>query len=666
MTTTLDFSPRIYFNRAVKRLIALVLLAGSIRISLTCGMKRMSIAITALLAFTTASLADLPYSFLRVHTPATNADLIVTGLDWIDGNVSLTLSNRPGGGGLIARLTTAGGGSGSGSGLSNIVVGVGMTGGGTSATVNVGIDGSYWDTVSNRVAAINALHLGSAATNNYADFLPAGALTGYSTSNVLASAWNANILALSNTVWSAGFLTTVPNPYLWTNTVNAGGYSLSNTTSIISTGSLNLIGTPINLNGQAIGALFAPITVTNLNVAGLPFDPIGAAANVSHATNADFSTTGNYATNSKTAIFASSALYATNSGSATFSASSLYATGSLYSASSGIATNANYALQAGFATNSGYSTSGTFATNSGFALSANSATSAVVATTAGLASNANYATIAVTSSNALQLGGVAASNYPTNGSNYAGNGSALTGITATQVGAANVNLGFTNGVPQGSITDTNQDGSTRTTTNGLRVGVTAATVTFLTNNTGTAASPTVNLNGGTVATVVQTNQISLKYDGQLPNTTNDLNGISLDLNPTQATANQYIRNGISLYNASTNAMTNYVMFTFTYPKSGATNINLGFYRSAYTGMVSNNFLAFNWTNRLSGTSIYSDIFTVSVNAASTWTNTTLVVPSFTNLPVGATVQGWWYATPYSTNGASAVQWFTLESEAQIW
>jgi hypothetical protein len=169
-----------------------------------------------------------------------------------------------------------------------------------------------------------------------------------------------------------------------------------------------------------------------------------------------------------------------------------------------------------------------------------------------------------------------------------------------------------------------------------------------------------------VATVTQTNQVSLKYDGQLPNTTNDLNGISLDLNPTQATANQYIRNGISIYNASTSVMTNYVMFTFTYPKANATNINLGFYRSAYTGMVSNNFIAFNWTNRLSGASTYSGIYTVSVNAASTWTNTTLTAPAFTNLPVGATVQGWWYATPYTTNGASAVEYFTLEYGAQIW
>jgi len=171
----------------------------------------------------------------------------------------------------------------------------------------------------------------------------------------------------------------------------------------------------------------------------------------------------------------------------------------------------------------------------------------------------------------------------------------------------------------------------------------------------------------TVSVGSATNQVSLKYEGQLPNTTNDLNGVSLDLNPTQATANQYIRNGISLYNASTSSMTNYVMFSFTYAKANATNINLGFYRSGYTGMVSNNFVSFNWTNRVQGgASMYSGIYTVSVNAASTWTNTTLVVPSFTNVPAGSTIQGWWYATPYSTNGASAVEYFTLESEAQIW
>src|ERR1035441_1817644 len=46
------------------------------------------------------------------------------------------------------RLTAwPGGSTGTGS-ISNIVVGVGMTGGGTGATVSVGINAAYWSTVS--------------------------------------------------------------------------------------------------------------------------------------------------------------------------------------------------------------------------------------------------------------------------------------------------------------------------------------------------------------------------------------------------------------------------------------------------------------------------------------------------------------------------------------
>ena len=249
--------------------------------------------------------------------------------------------------------------------------------------------------------------------------------------------------------------------------------------------------------------------------------------------------------------------------------------------------------------------------------------------------------------------------------NLPASGITLTNVTTAQAGSitgSGSTYGIGNALPTpaqiGAMSNT---AAAISAAGGLTNGQ-GGTVGAITNN-----QLNVNLNGGTVATVTQTNQVSLKYDGQLPNTTNDLNGISIDLNPTQATVNQYIRNGISIYNASTNVMINYVLFSFTYPKANATNINLGFYRSAYTGMASNNFIAFNWTNRVAGGAAqYSGIFTVSVNAASTWTNTTLTVPGWTNVPAGSTIQGWWYGSPYSTNGASAVEWFTLESEAQVW
>ena len=668
--------------------------------------------------------------------------------------------------GTNATITTwPSGGSGSAwLGLSNIVVGVGMTGGGTSAVVNVGIDSAYWDTVSNRTAAINGLHLGSAATNNYADFLPAGALTGYSPSNVLAAAWNANIATAINALGTFGdlshsnatafvsmlnslydgagaaasarngatndvkawvtaqnYLTSAPNPYLWTNVVNAGGYSLSNVTSIIGVSSLNLIGMPINLNGQAIGTLFAAPTITN----GL--------ATIAFATGL---------TNGLATLVGSV-------GSNLF----LTAVPSTYSPSNVLA--AAWAVDIAASTN-------TFTVTGGTLTVAGRSISITIPVVSGMTTQQVQGIVGATGSNqfyyTFQLNGVTVTNggnyvnvgpvgpAGTNGLNGANgtNGTTPTIIfTNTITGAAgssasvtnfgnstNLNLQLT--IPRGAdgLNGTNgTNGSNGTNvitaigwsiqTNAITVGsnitnlnVTtgaALTRTITSNSVGnvtmdltinpsiivTAGSPVSVISGAqsagsantnnapitvtnapplTAAAIIAaggqagiiTNQISLKYDGQLPNTTNDLNGISLDLNPTQATANQYIRNGISIYNAATNPMTNYVLFSFTYLKANATNINLGFYRSAYTGMVSNNFIAFNWTNRLSGASIYSGIFTVSVNAASTWTNTTLVVPAFTNLPVGATVQGWWYATPYSTNGASAVQWFTLESEAQIW
>ena len=376
---------------------------------------------------------------------------------------------------------------------------------------------------------------------------------------------------------TAGALTST-----WTNSVDAGMNSLTNIHSLSfmngaslvcagstftitscsnGVGTLNLVGTPIQLNGQPIGQLFAPYGVTNVNLS--PY----------------------VATNDNRTFTLANATVGT--------AGTL--TGGIPSDASKANSNNTFTVIVNGTTNVSYigqsSTLnlGNMATVTG---SVNYATSAGTAT---------YATSAGVATNATQLGGQPAANFVTNN-----------GI-------------IFNGTPLANGSNTVSVGSTAT------------------------------------------NQVSLKYDGQLPNTTNDLNGVSLDLNPTQATANQYIRNGISLYNASTSSMTNYVMFSFTYAKANATNINLGFYRSGYTGMVSNNFVSFNWTNRVQGgASMYSGIYTVSVNAASTWTNMTLVVPSFTNVPAGSTIQGWWYATPYSTNGASSVEYFTLESGAQIW